>query len=167
MNDLTNKLTNEELTQKMYLKNRELLMKTDGIASFYIYNLENFAFRYLETSKMKAIKCQFEDGRFWVESIEPNIIEALKWDNPELKNNLKDLCKKYPGTQSREIEISLVLETRKINETNIECCARILWQLPAEDKNTIIEKTVEFKFDDPIDLRNKHAVLLEEVCEIF
>ena len=115
-------LTKEELTEKMNLKNRELLLKTDGIASLYVYNLENFAFRYLETSKMKGIKCQFEESRFWVESIEPNIIEALKWSNPELKILLINLCKKYPGNQSKEIQIIsrkyimmnfLILSTKK------------------------------------------------------
>lgn len=160
-------LTKEQLAEKMHLQNRELLLKTDGLASLYIYNLENFAFRYLETSKMKGIKCQFEESLFWVESIEPNILEALKWTNPELKSRLKDLCKKYPGNQSKEIQISMVLETRNINENKIECSARILWQLPSGSKNIVIEKSVEFNFNDPVELRNKHPILLEEVCDIF
>ncbi|OUR95757.1 hypothetical protein A9Q84_14745 [Halobacteriovorax marinus] len=160
-------LTKEELTEKMHLQNRELLLKTDGLASLYIYNLENFAFRYLETSKNQGIKCQFEGSLFWVESIEPNILEALKWNNPELKSRLKDICKKHPGNQLKEIQISMVLETRNIDENTIECSARVLWQLPSGSKNIVIEKSVEFSFDDPVELRNKHPILLEEVCEIF
>lgn len=160
-------LTKEELTEKMNLKNRELLMKSDGIASLYIFNLENFAHRYLETSETKGIKCQIEESRFWVESIEPSIIDALKWTNPELKNRLIDLCKKYPGNQSKEIQIRMVLETRTINENKVECSARLYSKLPSENENLILEKKVEYDFDDPIELRNKHAALLEKVCEIF
>jgi len=160
-------LTKEQLAEKMHLQNRELLLKTEGLESLYIYNLENFAFRYLETSKMKGLKCQFEGSLFWVESIEPNIIEALKWTNPELKRRLKNLCKKYPGNESKEIQISMVLETRNIDENKIECSARVLWQLPSGGENIVIEKSVEFYFDDPVELRNKHPILLEEVCEIF
>ena len=159
--------TKEELTAKMNLKNRELLLKPDGMASLFIYNLENFAYRYLETSTMKGIKCQFENDHFWVESIEPNIIEALKWTNQELKNRIIDLCKKYPGSQSKQIQIRMVLGTRTIDKKTIECLARLFWQLPSGSENSIIEKNIEFKFDDPIELRNKHAALLEEVCEIF
>jgi hypothetical protein len=159
--------TKEELTEKMNLKNRELLLRPDGMASLFIYNLENFAYRYLETSKMKGIKCQSEGSRFWVESIEPNIIEALKWTNPELKSRLIDLCKKYPGSQSKEIKIRMVIETRTINQNTIKCLACLFWQLPSGCEEIGIEKSVEFYFDDPIELRNKHAILLEKVCEIL
>ena len=159
--------TTEELTEKMNLKNRELLSKPDGLASLFIYNLEQFAYRYLETSSVKGIKCQRDGNRFWVESIEPNIIEALKWTNPELKNLLIDLCKKHPGSQSKEIQIRMLLETRTIDESKIECLARLFWKLSSGAENIGIEKSVEFSFDDPIELRNKHAALLEEVCVIF
>jgi hypothetical protein len=159
--------TKEELTEQMNLKNRELLSKPDGLASLFIFNLENFSYRYLETSLVKGIKCQLDANRFWVESVEPNIALALKWTNPKLKSLLINLCKKYPGSQSKEIKIKMLLETRTIDDHKIECSARLLWQLPSGSEEVGVEKTVEFSFDDPIELRNKHANLLEEVCQIF
>jgi len=162
-----NEPTKEELADKMNSKNRELLLKPNGLDSIIISNLENFAYRYLETSSVKGIKCQFEESRFWVESVEPSILEALKWTNPELKTKLIELCKKYPGSQSKEIKIRMLLESKNIDENKVKCSARLFWQLPSGEEQVATEKSVELKFDDPIELRNTHAILLEKVCEIF
>lgn len=160
-------LNKEELTKKMYIKNRELLLKSDGIASLFIYNLENFAYRYLETSKDKSIKCQCLENRFWVESVEPSIVEALKWKNPEVKKRLIELCKKFPGTQSKELKLKLILETLMVSDQKVECSANIYCFTPNASDNFSLKKNTEMSFDDPIELRNKHAALLEEVAEIF
>lgn len=160
-------LSKEELTEQMNLKNRKLLLEPDGMESLFIYNLEQFAYRYLETSKSKDIKCQFEKNRFWVESIEPNIVEALKLAGPELKKKLIELCKKHPGNESKDIQIRAVLETKAVESSKNECKAIVYWKLPSEDEKQFLERSVEFSFEDPIELRNKHAALLEQVCEIF
>lgn len=160
-------LSKEELTEKMNLKNRELLLKSDGLASLFIYNLENFGYRYLETLQDKNIKCQFENNRFWVESVEPDILQALKWKNPDVKKELIELCKRFPGRQSKEIKIKLTLETKIINENKVECLASIRSLNSSERENISLSKKTEMSFDDPIELRNKHAALLEEVAELF
>lgn len=160
-------LSKEELTKQMNLKNREALLKSDGIASLFIYNLENFAYRYLETSTNKGIKCQVDGDRFWVESTEPNIVEALKWKNADLKKKLIEICKKYPGTQSKQIKVKLTLETTQVDKNNVECFSSIVCLDPNDSEETLVEKKTKMKFEDPIELRNKHAALLEEVSEVF
>lgn len=160
-------LSKEELMLQMNEKNRELLLNSDGIGSLFIYNLENFAGRYLETSQDREIKCQFNGTNYWVESIEPNILEALKWQNFELKEKLIALCKKFPGTQSKEIKIKLQLTSKMLSESKAECSASVLISTPVESENITLSKKSHMTFDDPIELRNRHALLLEEVCEIF
>lgn len=160
-------LSKEELTKQMNLKNREALLKSDGIASLFIYNLENFAYRYLETSHNKDIKCQLEGNCFWVESIEPSIVNALKWKNTGLKKKLVELCKKFPGSLSKELKVVLKLGTIKISQNDIECFALVECLTPEKSKNVLVEKKIKMSFDDPIELRNKHAALLEEVSVIF
>ncbi|TNF29024.1 MAG: hypothetical protein EP319_07830 [Deltaproteobacteria bacterium] len=160
-------LSKEELMLQMNEKNRELLVNSDGIGSLFVYNLENFAGRYLETSQDREIKCQFDGTNYWVESIEPNILEALKWQNLELKEKLIGLCKKFPGHQSKEIKTKLQLTSKMLSENKVECTSNIFISTPIENENLSLSKKTQMTFDDPIELRNKHALLLEEVCEIF
>lgn len=160
-------LSKEELTKQMNLKNREQLQKSDGLASLFIYNLENFAYRYLETTQNKDIKCQFEGKDFWVESVEPSIVDALKWKNVDLKKKLIELCKKFPGSQSKELKVTLKLGTTQFDSNNVECFACINCLTPNESENIVIEKRCKITYQDPIELRNKHAALLEDVSVIF
>ncbi|WP_412463303.1 hypothetical protein [Halobacteriovorax sp. RT-2-6] len=161
------KIDKEKLTEEMNSKNREWLIESDGVSALFIHNLENFAYRYLETSTDKGIKCVVDGELYQVKSTEPSIIEALKWDNPELKKSLIDLCKKYPGKASKELRVNLSLETKMLGEHKNECSAHITCLLPNGESLILFEKTTSMSFDDPIELRNKHAALLEEVSVIF
>ncbi|WP_412470249.1 MULTISPECIES: hypothetical protein [unclassified Halobacteriovorax] len=161
------KIDKEKLTEEMNSKNREWLIESDGVSALFIHNLENFAYRYLETSTDKGIKCVVDGELYQVKSTEPSIIEALKWDNPELKKSLIDLCKKYPGKASKELRVNLSLETKMLGEHKNECYAHITCLLPNGENLILFEKTTSMSFDDPIELRNKHAALLEEVSVIF
>ncbi len=161
------KIDKEKLTEEMNSKNREWLIESDGVSALFIHNLENFAYRYLETSTDKGIKCVVDGDVFRVQSCEPSILEALKWDNPDLKKSLIDLCKKYPGKASQELRINLCIETKMLGEHKNECSAFIKCQVPSGESTTLFEKTTSMSFDDPIELRNRHAALLEEVSVIF
>lgn len=160
--------TKEELEQEIYAKNRKALESNDAISALMSHNLENFAYRYLETDSSKDIKCQYDGTTYWVESFEEDIYTALKWDNPVLKPKLIEVCKQYPGQKSKEIKIKLLLGTTFKSDKEITCFAMINWNFPSfEHSEKEICRIKSFNFDDPIELRNKHALLLEEVCEIF
>ena len=160
-------LSNEELQEKMDTQARAA-MSGDGIAQLFIYNLENFAYRYLETSTDQGIKCSFNNNDFFVESTEPNVLNALKWDNPELKKKLIDLCKSHPGKKSADIKIFLKLGSKKVSSNNVICYASVKWSHPETDYiQTLEEKEVKINFKDPLELRNTHAKYLEEVAVIF
>jgi len=162
-------LSKKELETQIYEKNLTALKEEQGVPSLLIFNLENFAFRYLETSGDTAIKCQFKDDNFWVQSIEPDVINALKWENQELKSELIKLCKQYAGARSKEISVRLLLGTRIIDDKNVECYAEINWNFPNFEKKEgmYLEKHEQVTFDDLMVLRNTHAAYLEKVASIF
>lgn len=162
-------LSKQELENKIYQQNLDRLREEGGIEALLIFNLENFAFRYLETSTHKDIKCQHQEGDFWVCSIEEDIVQALKWDNKELKSKLIELCKEKPGAQSKEIRIQLKLGSKIIDSENVECYSEINWNYPSFEKveGKYLELTEQVSFDDPIVLRNTHAAYLEKVAKIF
>ena len=165
-NDMYENLTKEELAEKMREKIQSELSE-DAAAQLVIHNLENFAYRYMETSTFSNIKCSFDHNQFWVESIEEDILEALKWKNKEVKTKLISLCKEYPGKKSKEIKIQLKLVTF-LDENKVKCQAILNWDFPEfkkQDKQIIKESTNHF--EDFFELRNNHANWLEELTIIF
>ncbi|OIQ17585.1 MAG: hypothetical protein BM556_12345 [Bacteriovorax sp. MedPE-SWde] len=164
-----NDLSKAELEKLMHDRNVDHLKKEGGIESLLIFNLENFAYRYLETTDFKNIQCQFEDKDFWVESIETNIVEALKWDNKDVKAKLIELCKQNPGANSKNIKVKLTIGTRIISDEQVDCYACIDWGYPEfnQSEGQSLRTSEELVFDDPIILRNTHATFLEKVCTIF
>ena len=158
----------EELEKEMNDKNRLKLEADNGICTLITYNLENFAFRYLETTDYKNIKCEVKGTDFQVCSVENDILKALKWKNPLLKSKMIDLAKSYPGTQSKEIKIKMLIGTSILSSKSVKCYAFINWDFPNfddQDKGLALQEIYEY--DDPLDLRNHHAAVLERVCEIF
>ena len=163
------KMSKEELEIQIYEKNRAALKEENGVASLMIFNLENFAYRYLETSSQEGIKCQFDQNHFWVSSIESDVVAALKWDNPELKKSLIDLCKKYPGAKSKDIAIKLTLGSKIISDEKVECYSEINWNFPnfEKEEGMYLSKSEHVTFEDIMVLRNTHAAYLEKVASIF
>ncbi len=167
--NIDTELPTEELERQIHEKNRSELKSQGGFTDLITYNLENFAYRYLETTTDKSLKAQINENDIYVTSIEPDIVHALKWENKELKNKLIALCKKYPGSKSKELKVKLTLGSLVISNNQVECYSEVNWdqdQFSRENQN-YIEKRVTIKFDDPLELRNTHAKYLEQVSEIF
>ncbi|NQZ19939.1 MAG: hypothetical protein HRT44_11880, partial [Bdellovibrionales bacterium] len=159
-------LTKEELAEKMREKIQAELAD-DGAAQLVIHNLENFAYRYMETSTYSDIKCSFDKNLFWVESIEVDILEALKWKNKEVKSGLISVCKEYPGAKSKEIKVQLKLVTH-LDSNKAKCQAVVNWDFPEfKSMEKQILKESSHNFEDFFELRNNHASWLEELTNIF
>ena len=158
----------EELEKQMYDKNIQELQGEEGIGKLLVFNLENFAYRYIETSKYKEIKCQKMAQNYYVESIEPDVVNALKMASSELKPKLIELCKQHPGPESKKIQVKYWIGTKIDNDKQVTCFASISWDFPEfKNKEKCLYKEEVFKFDDPMLLRNKHAAILENVCTLF
>lgn len=167
---MSEEFSKEELEKRMHDKNVEMLRSEGGLESLLIFNLENFAYRYLETANYKDIKCKSDaKGDLWVESFEEDILVALKWKNEDLKKGLIDLCKLYPGAKSKELKVKLLLGTKIVSDSEVQCYSQINWDYPHFDYKSekSISKKENFSFDDPILLRNIHAAILERMAEIF
>lgn len=158
----------QELEKQINQKNLKSLNQNDALSELFIFNLQNFAHRYLETENFKDIQCQNDGKSFWVESIETDIFTALKWDNKALKPKLIELCKKYPGQKSKQIQVKLMLGTTISGDKEVTCFSLINWNFPSFEHNeNEICRIKKFQYSDRLELRNKHAALLEEVAEIF
>ena len=158
----------ESLEEQMKKKNLNHLNSQGALGDLLIYNLENFAYRYIETEIHRDIKCNYDKNNYWVESIEPDILKALKWTNPEIKRELIKFSKKHPGKESKRIKVKLSLGTKVKNEKEVECYSVVSWNYPHFEKSdNELGKVITFQYEDLLDLRNNHASLLEEVASIF
>ncbi len=125
--------------------------------------LENFFYRYLETSISKNLKIsKIEETVFGAESFETNMLEALKIKFPESKKILIDLAKKVPKDQGPKAKFCLKVRIRTLGHDygKIEIYSSV-------EGLEVFEKIVVFEYNDFQIFRKNLAQKLEEACEIF
>lgn len=151
-------------------------LEESGLDHLISFTLENFAYRYLETDCSKNIKAVFNgSNQYSVSSIEQDPMSALSVSDSKAKKGVISLAKRFSKTKGVGLRVryQLLCDTSDIagNGTGrIKCSASINWNLDVEfesapDLESV--KTASIEFDDPLVLRNKLALLLEDVCQIF
>ncbi|WP_127717243.1 hypothetical protein [Halobacteriovorax sp. HLS] len=175
LNSQSSKEDLEKLKVEMETKAR-VSLNEEGLNGLLVFTLDNFAYRYLETSSCTDIHSQKKsDHHFYVESEDTDVMSILKTKDPIAKPALIQLAKKFSSTKGVGIKVKYELHCRftELNSDNtgeLECFSIINWN---SDQNFKVEeglhvkKSSKLKFSDPLILRNKLALLLEEVCEIF
>lgn len=133
--------------------------------------MENFYYRYLETSSSKDLKTQqLSPGVWGAIGIEKDMLNALKIKNPKVKPGLVDMAKSYPKAQNPEIHYSLLVEIKSLSSDkgHLILKSQIDWGFPEfSDKTKAHTVKCEFKYTDLTQFRKELALKLEEVCEIF
>ena len=64
----------------------------------------------------------------------------------------------YDNQKSKHLD---KLATKMLNQTQVECFANVICLTPNEKDNVNLSKKNQMIFDDPIELRNKHAILIQ------
>ena len=178
-----NKNVSSEITKEEIEKlKREIDIKVtdslneEGLLGLAVFTLENFAYRYLETSSHQNIIGQkISDSHFFVESIESDPIKALKVSDVIAKKGIITLAKRFSASKGLGLKVQqqLHINFKDLNSNgsgSIECFSKLNWNIDnnfKDEEGMFVLKSSSLKFDDPIILRNKLALLLEEVCEIF
>lgn len=160
----------EKLKKEQEVRAREAL-KEDGPEGLLVFTLENFAYRYLETKGSEDIKAQkVSNGHYIVESFELDPMEALKVSDSSAKKGIVELVKSFSSTKGHGLKVKNTLEIKLIDDCEVSCVSRINWNQQRDfsiEEGSYVEKSSSLKFDDFLLLRNKLALLLEEVCSIY
>lgn len=139
----------------------------------YLLNtLENFYFRYLETTLSKDLKTQLlSNNTYGTMSIETNVQSIMGIKNPEVRPKLIAALKNYGKSEGVEVRYGLNVEFKKLNPENGELIIRsfIDWDFPnfSGNPDCSLKKEIVFKYNDLGVLRKNFALKLEEACEIF
>lgn len=154
----------EELQKEIDEKVRASFQGDGTLEELVCFTLENFSYRYLETKNLKDLKPSLISSHTWrIEGRESDLVEALKVTNPQTKKKLideaKSHAKKDGATVTNWMEIQL-------DSNKVKCRAGVEWK--ADSSQIIINtKEASLAYDDVLELRNKLAKILEEVCEVF
>jgi len=148
----------------------------DGaIAEFLEFNLSNFSYRYLEIGACDSLKPIWTiDGDIKSVSVSRSIADlalALKTTNSETRKGLIHLAKSFKKADKPEAFYELgakVLSLGSKGEGKVMAFARVSWDYPDFQSVSLEQrKEVVLSFEDALELRNKFALSLEEVCDVF
>jgi hypothetical protein len=133
--------------------------------------MDNFYFRYMETTINKNLKTQLIKDHIWgAKSFESSMIDALKITNPMAKKGSIDLAKSVPKGQGVMVCYELLAEVKHLSseQGEIQFMGKIDWGFPDySEENKRVQKRVTFIYNDLTRFRKELALKLEEVCEIF
>lgn len=146
-----------------------MLSKPDFLEHYILETLNSFAFRYFDNPQVAKKK---STNLLAVGAIEVGIKEAIKIKNDQLRTGLGDLVKKFSKDQNPTVyrELSVELDRApgaKAGKAIVR--ARISWGHPEHQfqNGTYVEKKTTLVFEDEVHLRNKLALDLDLVSELF
>jgi hypothetical protein len=135
-------------------------------AKLYQYlfeTMDNFYYRYLETSLNQNIKTQELEPSIWgAITFESNMTLALKVQTQSTKAIIMELAKSIPKSQGPQVRYSLKTRVKELTAERGDLAFEAeVFGLKS------LKKEVIFKYDDLAQFRKELALKLEEACEIF
>ena len=149
---------------------REEVESQQGIAALICHNLTNFAYRYISTAHDPApVASALSEECFIVESIETDLVSGLKLGGSELKEPLIAMAKSVG--KGATIGQRLVVETKDYEPNRsfrATLRAQVSWDHPHHDyREKYKERVLSIDYEDALDMRNRLALGLEEICAFF
>lgn len=160
MDDITNKVQQE-------------LSQSSGRDSFFLYTLDNFAYRYLEDDKAQASTTKKSDeGIYQADAKTTSMKLAMQYCPDHQKTELANKIKQVMGAgQKASTNQQIFIDAKDLNDEGeglIIIKAILNWDFPQHvDEKQQKVWTHKFEVEDWGFLRKKLALYLEEVCEVF
>jgi hypothetical protein len=161
--------TPNELSERIKLKQGELkssLEAPSALSELVTFTLNNFAYRYFETpTPAQALS----NEHFCVQAIEVGIKEAIKIQNPKLRDGLKSLMLRVSKEQGPTVARILDVQVSGQGPLVLTARAAISWGHPDHQlcPDTFVSRELTVELGDLLELRNSLALHLETVCELF
>lgn len=162
---------NSKLIQDWQDKVKKSFGDEGKLYEYLFETLENFFYRYLETSEYKNLKVQeLAPKCYGAESFESNMLEALKIKNPQAKPGMIEMAKSIPRDQKPRVRYRLMTEVKEfgVETGHLVVMAEIHWDFPTySDHTKSASKKVDLKYQELAQFRKELALKLEEACEFF
>jgi hypothetical protein len=162
---------NDKIIQAWQDKVRSSFGDKTTLYNYLFETMDNFYYRYLETTLDQQLKTQQLDQNRWgASSRETNMVEALKIQSPVAKAGIMQLARAVPKAQAPAVKYELWVETREfeMERGQLIFTAQIDWGFPDYlDAGKRLQQQVEFKYSELAQFRKELALKLEEACSIF
>ncbi len=157
------KAGDEKLIADWQNRLRESYGDATRLYQYLFETMDNFCYRYLETTTDKDLKTSELADHVWgAQSSESDMMSALKVQNRATKELIMELAKSVPKAEGPVVHYSLRAQVKDLVADHGHLV------LVAEVKALqTVKKEVVFKYDDLAQFRKGLALKLEEVCEIF
>lgn len=140
----------------------------DFLNNYIFSTLESFGFRYFNEPRTPEV---ISNNTLRIIAVENGIKEAIKIQNPKLRQGISDLVKRVRKEEGPTIvrEIRVVIDKNSSHGGTCKLSGRISFGHPAHDfsEGTYVENIQVFDFEDEFIFRNILAKYLEIVCELF
>ncbi len=157
----------EKLIQERKKKVLETFGDRNNLFSYLFETLDNFYYRYLETSLTKDLHTsELLPNVYGAVSFE-NMLNALKKPHPEAKNGIIALAK---DDRNATVRFGLWVEVSELTQDHgkMKVVSEINWGHPDfQDSSKRIQKIVKFEYEDFQVFRKQLALKLEEASELF
>lgn len=143
----------------------------EKLHDYLLNTMDNFLYRYLETSETKNLKTYEIAPYIWgAESFESSMVEALKISDPTTKSGIMELAKTVPKAQKPMVKYRLQTQVKELtpDRGHLIITAFVNWDFPHFfDKTKTTKREVEFKYNDLGQFRKELAIKLETACGLF
>lgn len=144
---------------------------SQSLLDYLIETLNNFFYRYLETTLSKNLTTTEIAPRKWgAQSVETDSMEILKIKNPAIRPHLIAAAKTLGGKGGLKVTYTLGIEPKELGSDagEIIVFSKVDWsETPVEMTKNEEIKEIKFKYQSLHDFRKNLALKLEEACEIF
>ena len=145
---------------------------SDQLLKFMTETMENFAYRYISTSKSASPKVvATSETTLSVTTLEDSMVNALKTANPAAKVGITELARRVPKAQAPSVQyrLSCQIHTLKPDQGKLILSAQINWNFPtheaASEQQVTAYKT--FTWDDLQVFRKGFPLAVQEVADLF
>jgi hypothetical protein len=162
---------NSKQIQDWQIQLKESFGETSRLYQYLFETMENFFYRYLETTQDKGLKVkELAPNTYGASSTETNMMEALKIQNPVARPGIMELAKNVPKAQHPAVRYSLIIEIKEMSaeEGHLIISSIIDWHHPDfHQPPGQAKKIVDFKYRDLGVFRKELALKLEEASQFF
>jgi hypothetical protein len=143
-----------------------------ALLEFVLQTLDNFIYRYLETSLSSNLKAEPLGKQTWgVTSLENSMVNALKISDPKALDGIKQLARSVPKSQNPTVQYHLRIEVRHLttDQGEIMIESKVNWNFPTHEKDLdkeVVKKNL-FKYSELQELRKKFPLAMETSCSLF
>lgn len=161
----------QELIQEKAQELRASFEDPHKLYDYLFETLDNFYYRYIETDSSKELKTtELAPKVYGAYALEKDMMKALKKPHPNAKTGIIEMAKTYPKSDAPAVRYGLMVKVDELeaDSGSLKIISEVNWGFPDfSDRTKLIQKTVDFSYDDLSVFRKQLALRLEEASELF